>query len=153
SGLGSAFVSAFTLPNLFRRLLGEGALTAAFVPTISHELERGHRPAAFKLLSKVTTWLGLITLLLVVAGMLFFGHADHWAKAAEHAGMSSLTADRLELAAYLSVILFPYMVFVCLAAAFSAACQVLGRFLEPALTPVWLNLACIGALALGGQWA
>ena len=33
SALNSAFVSAFTLPNLFRRLLGEGALTAAFVPT------------------------------------------------------------------------------------------------------------------------
>ena len=47
SALNSAFVSAFTLPNLFRRLLGEGALTAAFVPTLAHELEHRQRAAAF----------------------------------------------------------------------------------------------------------
>jgi putative peptidoglycan lipid II flippase len=46
SALSSAFVSAFTLPNLFRRLLGEGALTAAFVPTLTHELEHRQRDAA-----------------------------------------------------------------------------------------------------------
>jgi putative peptidoglycan lipid II flippase len=44
-------------------------------------------------------------------------------------------------------------VFVCLAAAFSAACQVLGRFSEPALSPVWLNLTIIAALVAGGWWA
>jgi len=60
---------------------------------------------------------------------------------------------RLLLGADLAVILFPYMIFVCLAAAFSAACQVLGRFTEPALSPVWLNLASIGALGLGAWWA
>ena len=46
SALASAFVTAFTLPNLFRRLLGEGALTAAIVPTLSDELAAGQRPRA-----------------------------------------------------------------------------------------------------------
>ena len=46
--LNSAFVSAFTLPNLFRRLLGEGALTAAFVPTLTHELEKSKREGLFE---------------------------------------------------------------------------------------------------------
>ena len=59
------------------------------------------------------------------------------------------TAGRLLLGADLAVILFPYMVFVCLAAAFSAACQVLGRFTEPALSPIWLNLAILSALGGG----
>ncbi len=152
SGLGSAFVSAFTLPNLFRRLLGEGALTAAFVPTLTHELEKKSRASAFALVSKVSSWLVLVTVVLVVLAMLFFAQAAYWAGLAQRWGMAGATADRLELAAYLAVILFPYMVFVCLAAAFSAACQVLGRFTEPALSPVWLNLASIGALALGGWW-
>jgi putative peptidoglycan lipid II flippase len=152
SGLGSAFVSAFTLPNLFRRLLGEGALTAAFVPTLSHELEKRNRDAAFALVSKVSSWLLSVTVVLVVMAMLCFNQAAYWAGLARGWGMAAATADRLELAAYLAVILFPYMVFVCLAAAFSAACQVLGRFTEPALSPVWLNLACIGALTLGGWW-
>jgi len=67
--------------------------------------------------------------------------------------MGEETARRLLLGADLAVVLFPYMIFVCLAAAFSAACQVLGRFTEPALSPVWLNLVIIGALLAGGGWA
>ena len=61
SALSSAFVAAFTLPNLFRRLLGEGALTAAFVPTLSQELEHAQRAGAFTLVSKVTSWLLVVT--------------------------------------------------------------------------------------------
>ena len=152
SGLGSAYVSAFTLPNLFRRLLGEGALTAAFVPTLAHELENKNRENAFALLSKVASWLGLVTVAVVTLAMALFLQAAYWAGLAQRWGMEAATVDRLELAAYLAVILFPYMIFVCLAAAFSAACQVLGRFIEPALSPVWLNMASIGALAMGGWW-
>jgi putative peptidoglycan lipid II flippase len=152
-GLGSAYVTAFTLPNLFRRLLGEGALTAAFVPTLTHELEARNRASTFALISKVASWLALVTVVLVALSMLLFSQAAYWTGLAKHWGMESATADRFELAAQLAVILFPYMVFVCLAAAFSAACQVLGRFTEPALSPVWLNLASIGALALGSWWA
>ena len=153
SGLGSAFVSAFTLPNLFRRLLGEGALTAAFVPTMTHELENRQRTGAFALLSKVASWLALVTVVLVAVAMALLLCADHWAALAQRAGLAAATADRLEVAAYVAVILFPYMAFVCLAAAFSAACQVLGRFAEPALSPVWLNLTILGSLALGAWWA
>ncbi|MEJ1974630.1 MAG: lipid II flippase MurJ [Lacunisphaera sp.] len=46
SVLNTAFLSAFRLPNLFRRLLGEGALTAAFLPNLQHELhEKRQGPA------------------------------------------------------------------------------------------------------------
>ena len=153
SALNSAFVSAFTLPNLFRRLLGEGALTAAFVPTMSHELEQRQRAGAFSLVSKVASWLLVVTCGLVLAAMLVFSNAATLLHAAERAGVSPETAQRLLLGADLAVILFPYMIFVCLAAAFSAACQVLGRFTEPALSPIWLNLAIIAALGLGAWWA
>lgn len=153
SALNSAYVTAFTLPNLFRRLLGEGALTAAFVPTLSRELEQKRPEGAFSLLSKVASWLAVVTTGLVAVAMLVFFRADLWLVTAQHWGISPATVERLDLGARLAVILFPYMVFVCLAAAFSAACQVLGRFTEPALSPVWLNLSIIGALALGGWWA
>ncbi len=153
SALSSAFVTAFTLPNLFRRLLGEGALTAAFVPTMTQELEQGQRSAAFALLSKVASWLLLVTTVLVVLAMLAMANAATLLRVSGGLGLAPATVDRLQLGANLAVILFPYMVFVCLAAAFSAACQVLGRFSEPALSPVWLNLAIIGALGLGGWWA
>ena len=151
--LSSAFVSAFTLPNLFRRLLGEGALTAAFVPTMAHELELRHRAAALALVSKIASWLLVITVVLVALSMLVLGNAGALLRLTGNLGLDGDTVQRLLLGADLAVILFPYMVLVCLAAVFSAACQVLGRFLEPSLSPVWLNLTCLGALALGGWWA
>jgi putative peptidoglycan lipid II flippase len=153
SALSSAYFSAFTLPNIFRRLLGEGALTAAFVPTMAHELERRQRVAAFSLLSKVTSWLLVVTVAVVALAMLVCANAGSLLRLSGGFGLEADTAERLLLGADLAVILFPYMVFVCLAAAFSAACQVLGRFSEPALNPVWLNLTSIAALALGGWWA
>ncbi len=153
SALNSAFISAFTLPNLFRRLLGEGALTAAFVPTMSHELEHNQRAAAFGLVSKIASWLLVVTAALVALAMLVFANAAALLRMTDNLGMEFDTVHRLLLGADLAFILFPYMVFVCLAAVFSAACQVLGRFKEPAMNSVWLNLAMIGALALGGWWA
>lgn len=61
SALNSAFIMAFALPNLFRRLLGEGSLTAAFVPTLQDELHENDQIGAFRLLSQVTSWLALVT--------------------------------------------------------------------------------------------
>jgi putative peptidoglycan lipid II flippase len=151
--LSSAFVSAFTLPNLFRRLLGEGALTAAFVPTLAHELEHRQRAAAFALVSKVASWLLVVTVAVVALAMGLLAGADTLLGLGGGLGLGEETKQRLLLGADLAVILFPYMIFVCLAAAFSAACQVLGRFSEPALSPVWLNLTILGALGLGGWWA
>ncbi len=144
SALNSAFITAFSLPNLFRRLLGEGALTAAFVPTLQDELHENDRAGAFRLLSQVASWLALVTGALVVVGMLFFSQAHRLGR----------HDDKWVLAADLSVFLFPYLALVCLAAAFSAALHVLERFVAPALSPIWLNLAMILCLGGGGlYWA
>ncbi len=141
SGINDAFVTAFNLPNLFRRLLGEGALTAAFVPTLQHELKDRGREGAFALVSQVASWLLVVTGSLVTLGMLVFsqsrrlpGHESKW-----------------YLAANLTAVLFPYLALVCLAAAFGAALNVLGKFWEAAISPVWLNLCMIGSLA-GAGW-
>ena len=150
--LNSAFVSAFTLPNLFRRLLGEGALTAAFVPTMSEALAQQRRDGAFALVSKVASWLLVVTMLLVGASMLLLTQAGPLARLAG-VPADSATLPRLLLGAELALVLFPYMVFVCLAAAFSAACQVLGRFNEPAWSPVWLNCCILAALGAGAWLA
>ncbi|HEX2899987.1 MAG TPA: lipid II flippase MurJ, partial [Bacteroidia bacterium] len=153
SALNSAFVSAFTLPNLFRRLLGEGALTAAFVPTMTQELEQRQRIAAFALVSKVASWLTFVTVAVVGLAMLASANLDRLLGLMGGLGLEEDTTRRLLLAADLAVILFPYMILVCLAAAFSAACQVLGRFTEPAWSPVWLNVVIILSLLCGGWWA
>ncbi|MCF3649036.1 murein biosynthesis integral membrane protein MurJ [Synoicihabitans lomoniglobus] len=148
--LASAFVTAFTLPNLFRRLLGEGALTAALVPTLNDELAQRQRSGAFVLVNQVASWLGAVTLVIValamvsLAGLAEAGWLETWS------GKPAQVA-RWREAAELAVVLFPYLVFVCLSAAFSAALQTLDRFLEPALSPIWLNLAMIGMLG-GAVW-
>ena len=140
SVLNTAFLTAFRLPNLFRRLLGEGALTAAFQPNLQQELHENGRAAAFALLNKVASWLLVVTGALAAVLMLVYsqsrllpGHGDKW----------YLLGD-------LTAVLVPYLVFVCLAAAFSATLNVLNRFLEPALSPIWLNLSMIASLGGAG---
>ncbi len=144
SALNSAFIFAFTLPNLFRRLLGEGALTAALVPTLSEEMEENKLRGVFGLLNKVVTWLLLVLLTLTGLAMVLF-YGIKWIPGLE---------ERWYLGAELSRILFPYMLFVCLAAVLAAALNVLNRFAVPALSAVWLNLAMIFSLGvLGGALA
>jgi putative peptidoglycan lipid II flippase len=146
SALVSAFVTGLTLPNLFRRLLAEGGLTAAFVPTLNDELQARERGGAFTLVNQVTSWLLVVTGSIVALAMVVFSQASAirligtWFKAEPD------TIDRWLWAAHFAVILFPYLLFVSLAAAFSAALQSLHRFLEPALSPIWLNLSIIGLL-------
>lgn len=136
----SAFQFAFMLPNLFRRLLAEGQLMAAFVPTLAEENEENGRAGVFALLNKVATWLLLVSGGLAVLAILGLGVAGFWPDLAE----------RYVLGVKLAQLLFPYLVFVCLAAALSAVLQLLGHFSIPALTAVWLNLTIIVALGGGG---
>lgn len=155
SALASAFYTAFTLPNLFRRLLGEGALTAALVPTLHEELRARERAGAFKVVNQVASWLLVVTGLVVAVAVTVFLQVERWLPFARRWGVDAETAQRFVAAADLAAILFPYLIFVCLAAAFSAALQTLNRFLEPALSPIWGNLAIIvllGGAAYGG-WA
>src|SRR5947209_6000806 len=135
-----AFVTAFTMPNLFRRLLGEGALSAAFVPTLQEELRGGGRAGAFELLSRVTSWLVVVTGGLVAVAMALFSQsrAIGWVD------------PKWYLAADLAVLMFPYLAMICLAAACNAALNVLDHFMEGALSPIWLNLAMIASLGVAG---
>ena len=147
SALASIFYTAFTLPNLFRRLLGEGALTAALVPTLQEELKSRERQGAFELVNQVASWLLVVTGGIVALAMLALAQAGKLVSIAGSWGMEVATTQRLVASADYAILLFPYLVFVCLAAVLSAALQTLHRFVEPALSPIWLNLAMIGALS------
>jgi putative peptidoglycan lipid II flippase len=151
SALASAFYAAFTLPNLFRRLLGEGALTAAFVPTLSSELRERERAGAFALVNQVASWLLVATGGIVAIAIALLLQARMGADWALAHGAARETTERFVRAADLAVVLFPYLCCVCLAAVFSAALQTLNRFLEPALSPIWLNVSMI-TLLTGGAY-
>ena len=135
----SAFILAFTLPNLFRRLLGEGALTSALVPVFSDMLERNGRTGAFRFFNQVLLRLLLALGVIVTVGMGFLA----WASS------QPWLSDRWVLGAELAVWLLPYMLFICLTAIISAGLNLVGRFAVAASTPILLNGAMIGALLVG----
>lgn len=137
----SAFILAFTLPNLFRRLLGEGALTSAMIPVFSDVMERDGREAAFRFFNQVLLRLLLLLVILVAGGMILLAIL----------AKSGLLTERWALGAELAVVLLPYMIFICLAAIVSAGLNLLGRFAVAAATPILLNLSMIAAVG-AGMW-
>ena len=134
--VASAFYYAFTVPNLFRRLLGEGALSAAFVPVFTEKLQREGKESAWRAANAVASALTvvLVGLTLVVVGALLGALA--WAGPGEN--------QRLILR--LTATMFPYMIFVCLAALAMGILNALRHFFVPAFSPVLLNIVLIGSV-------
>ena len=138
----SAFLFAFTLPNLFRRLLGEGALTSALIPVLSDELENRGRSAFYALLNKVASRVVLVLLVLTLIGCGTLLALDAFLRMEE----------RWHMAFRFGALLFPYVFLVCLSAVCGGALNNLGRFGIVAMTPILLNFCMIGALGVAGFW-
>ncbi|HWB19478.1 MAG TPA: murein biosynthesis integral membrane protein MurJ [Phycisphaerales bacterium] len=134
--LMDAFGFAFMIPNLFRRLFGEGALSAAFLPVYT-QLDKT-QPAVGKQLATLT--LGLMFIML--GGLTVLGELVLWIAL-------SLGVSKDALAIHLTMIMLPYMPLVCLVAIFGAMLQVHGRFGPTASAPAVLNLFLVAA-AWGG---
>lgn len=130
---------ALRLPNLFRRLFGEGAFNAAFVPSISTILHQEGLEAATGFAEEATAvmafWLGGITVL----GIIFMP----WVLYVLAPGFAG-NHGKFTLAVALTRIMFPYLFFVCLTALFSGVLNAMGRFAAAAAAPVLFNLFSIG---------
>jgi len=137
--LMDAFVAAFRLPNMFRRFFGEGAFNAAFVPMFSKRLEADEGALAFA--SLALSGLGLVVAGLTGLAMVFMP-AFVWATAEGFAGDA-----RFGLTVDYGRIVFPYILFISLAALLSGALNAAGRFAAAAAAPVLLNILLIGAMA------
>jgi len=154
TGLASdAFFLAWMLPNLARRLFGEGAFAAALIPVFVDARQQGDEAGARRLVNAATTRLGLILIGLVLVGELFLGGVrSAWgAELASGLGFASDLFARNDLALSLAQLLLPYLVLICLAGVLGGALNALDRFAVPAAAPVVLNLAWIGALLIGWQ--
>ena len=138
----SAFTLAFAIPNMARKLFGEGALTAAFVPVFRGEVERGEVESAKRLARAVMTMVFLIlgaVVALAVTGLSVFLHLEPGTWNLELGARSVLTVKLVR-------ILFPYMIFICGAAFGMGVLNALGRFVEGAFMPAFLNLIWIATL-------
>lgn len=137
--VASAFLLAFQVPNLFRRLLGEGALATALVPPLAGKLEREGAPAALGFLNHV-----LARTLPWMLGVMSLGMGGALALSLW------LEEPRASLAAELTVWTLPYLPLICAAALVTASAQLLGRFGLGEIAAGCLNLCMIGALAWVG---
>jgi len=133
-----AFFVAFKLPNLLRRLFGEGAFASALVPELHESRRAGGAAALRSLLDSLSGTLGAGMLLLTLAGIL----TAPWLILVLAPGFAA-QPDQQALAADLLRLTLPYGLFIVLAALAGAVLNLHERFGVPAFTPVLLNLAII----------
>jgi putative peptidoglycan lipid II flippase len=139
--VASAFAFAFTIPNLFRRLLGEGALTAAFIP-IFKEKEKTH--------GEIEMWRAANAVIsgLVIAATIIIGLAMLGISLA--LAVHQFSAET-ELMLRLLRVMFPYMLLVCIAAAMMGMLNARGHFFIPAMGATMLNVVMIASVLFFAQ--
>ncbi len=145
----SAFTVAFTIPNLFRKLLGEGALSAAFIPLYAQAVRQDADPAgksADRLASRdfalaSVNLLGIILIAITIVGEIALVLI---------AWRVRLRADYL-LAVKLTAVMLPYVLLVCATALLGAILQVHHRFAAITATSIVLNLCLIVAIVIAAR--
>jgi len=139
-----AFALAFLIPNLFRRLFGEGAFAAGFVPLFSQRLNgEGGLEEARRFAEEVMA-VFLPILVIITAIFVVFMPAFVWLLASGWRG----DPEKFALAVTLSRITFPYLIFISLVSLFSGVLNSLTRFAAAAFAPALLNIALIAAQLL-----
>ena len=132
-----AFFMAFRIPNLLRRLTAEGALSAAFVPLFTKTLLKD-RAEAIRLANNVLFHLTLLTTLIMVVGIIF---AEPLLKVIA-VGFTD-DPEKFRLTVTLTRLLFPYLIFVSLAAIVMGILNSMHHFAAPAAAPIMLNVSFI----------
>lgn len=134
SAVASAFAAAFAIPNLFRRLFGEGALAASFVPEYAQLIKRD-KALAERFASLVMGVLAAVTGAIALVGELLI-----------LALLAAAPSDpERDLFFRLSLVMLPYMPLVCAAAIVGGMLQVHKRFTPTAASPIVLNTCMIAA--------
>jgi len=137
-GVAAAFSYAFMVPNLFRRLLGEGALTAAFIPIFKAKEKNEGEASMWQAASAVISGLlvaapAIVALAMVIISLLLWGGG--W-------------DEDTRLMFKLMRLMFPYMMLACLGAIFMGILNARGHFFIPALSPAILNIVLIASVWL-----
>ncbi|MSU21092.1 MAG: murein biosynthesis integral membrane protein MurJ [Pedosphaera sp.] len=163
--VAAAFTMAFMIPNLFRRLLGEGALTAAFIPIFKEKEVTAGEVEMWRSANAVIS--GLMIAAAVIIGIVMLGisiilafEAPAIAASADSLRSSGLILGTVNpgvvelgwlsaetrLMLQLLRVMFPYMLLVCLAAIFMGMLNARGHFFVPAMGTTVLNLILIATV-------
>jgi putative peptidoglycan lipid II flippase len=134
-----AFLAAFRIPNIFRRLVGEGALSSAFVPVFTEALWKGGHAEARAVGASAARFLALALVAISAAGILL-------APGLVRLITPGFSAAKLDLTITLTRLMFPYLVAVGMMSLAMGILNACGSFAAPALAPAVFNLAMIGSL-------
>ncbi len=134
-----AFIVAFKLPNLLRRMFAEGAFSQAFVPLLAEYRNQRGEAETKALVDRVAT-----LLFLIVAAVAALGVVGAPALIYISAPGFAADADKFALTVQLTHITFPYILFMSLVALAAGILNTWSKFALPAFTPTLLNLSFIG---------
>jgi putative peptidoglycan lipid II flippase len=140
-----SFVLAYRIPNLLRRLVGEGSMTASFIPVFTTYLTDKSKEEVWDFACRLFWTLAVLLALLTVAGMLFSSQLIHLFTFFGNA------PKKWDQAVELNRIIFPYAFFIGLAALAMAILNCFHVFGLPASTPILLNIAII-TCSTGAVW-
>jgi putative peptidoglycan lipid II flippase len=145
--VSDAFFVAYSIPNLLRRLFGEGSLSIGFVPVFTDYLNHRGFNAATELAVSSFRLLFMLLFVTCTAGII-------WAPRIVHILAFGWTGqpDKFLLCVHLTRMMMPYIVFIGLTALCMGVLNVLGHFAAPALAPVLLNVAMITAAMVASFW-
>jgi len=133
-----AFVVAFRIPNLLRDLFAEGALSSAFVAVFTDYDSTKGEAATWRLANNVIAGVGVVLGVITLIGMLCAGPLVGLI-----APDFALVADKAELTRLLTVIMFPFLIFVSMAAVVMGILNSKGRFFVPSLASSFFNVGSI----------
>ncbi|MBK1826698.1 murein biosynthesis integral membrane protein MurJ [Haloferula rosea] len=135
-----AFYAALRLPNMFRRIFGEGAFNSAFVPLFGRDLAEGNIETAHRFARNAFSWLGgilLIATVILIPGMPWFAKVL----------VPLAGPETFELVVAYARIMFSYLLCMALSAHLSGVLNSMRIFAMPAFAPVLLNVLML--LVLG----
>jgi len=139
-----AFFVAFRLPNFFRRVLAEGAYSAALIPVFSGvviDSKDDHEAADF-----VENTMSLLLFVTIILTFIFYFGMPYIIQIL--APGFSKNKEAFDLAVHFGKIIFPYLIFISLVAHFTSVINVHGKFAAGAFAPVILNISFILSLFL-----
>lgn len=140
--ISDAWIAAFRFPNLFRRIFGEGALSACFIPIYVEYKDQNNEKALGQLTAGV---LGLLLSVLIPLTVLFMFSMDSIIRAWVHGEGFADIPGKVEMTVTMTKIMFPFLLLMTLFAYFMAVLNAHKQFLLSALAPLFFNLIIIAA--------
>jgi putative peptidoglycan lipid II flippase len=136
TGLADSFVLAYRIPNILRRLVGEGSMTASFIPVFTDYMRNRTREETWEFANRLFWTFCVILSALTVLGVIF---SPLFVRFFSMFGKNQLQFEAI----YLNRLMFPYILFIGMAAMAMAILNCFHIFGPPAATPILLNISFI----------